>query len=362
MGRVRTLLLSFLLLNCGCKNTEDYLGDLAVAAQGSRKGESSLDVYDADVLIHEGFAGIMEQPTLTLSQMGRAIYYAGLVGANNKSVLLRCDALAALTHIALRYPIPAVVEPYDDKPRMESIATDAINRFDEAIKPLGAAQHIAGMSSPDKVVAEENWFTLRKLTGQELPQDVGVWEDWWDKSSAAFIAKAQAEARPALSELKYLKYRSARSSGAVLGYLATTLVSVEFPDLEEEMRLTLSRLARQVITYAIRDALLDRFSPVVRSEAARSAAQVLDPAFGPALSFAYARETDTNTKVQFLKALRWYPTSTSIQLCVLAASDRDRAVSLTARQVLSEFAGKDLGEDPTAWNVWWEREGKIRWP
>lgn len=359
MRPVRTLLLLALALSFGCKGTEAFLSDLHTATDAG--GGSSINVYDSDLLIHEAMVGIMDQEVLTLSQMGRAVHHCGRIIEKNKSALLRADAVSLLTHLALRYPIPALEAAFAKDKRIDGIATEAINALDAALKPLEAETRIGGLTNPDKVVAEENWVQLRRLTGQEIPQDVSAWEAWWEENEAQFVAEAQEKGRDPLKTLAYLRYGSLASSRAVLGYLATRLAVSDLPALRDDMRTAQLRLARLVVEYGIIRALRDE-SPIVRSEAARASRRVLAASFGDALAMSYAREVDSEVKVQILKSLEWYPGRTTLELCLVAISDTERPVSLTSRSVLTAMAGEDHGEQPSAWHVWWEREGKTRWP
>ncbi|NRA96261.1 MAG: hypothetical protein HRU14_08645 [Planctomycetes bacterium] len=358
MGLVRTALLAVLALSFGCKGTEGCLSDLVTSTD---EGESRMEVYDADLLIHEAFVGIMRQEVLTLSQMGRAAHHCARIIEKNKSALLRADAVSLLAHLALRYPIPPLTEPFSQDVGADA-APDAINALDAALKPLEAEHRINGLTHPDKAVAEENWFELRKLFPDlRLPLDADAWESWWEKNRAGLVAAAQEKGRAPLETLAYLRYGSLTSSRAVLGYLATRLAVSDLPDLREGMQAAQVRLARLVVEYGIVGALRDE-SPIVRAEAARAARRVLAADFGEKLTDVFAREVNPEVKVQILKTLEWYPGRSTLEFCLLALSDTERPVALTSRGVLASLAGKDLGDHPAAWHVWWEREGKIRWP
>jgi len=343
-----------------CKNTEEYLADLH-AATDPKTGESNIVVYDADLLLHEGMTGILHQDVLTVSQMGRAVHHCGRILEHNKVALLRADAVALLTHLALKYPIPTLSEPFSTDQRVDTVATDALNALDAALMPLETQQRIDGLSNPDKVVAQENWTQLRKLTGQRFALDPGPWEDWWNANRDRFLTEAQEKGRPPLTKLTYLKYGSLASSRAILGYLATRASLHELPALQADMERAQVRIARLVIQFGIVRALRDE-NAMVRAEAARAARRVLSPNFGPALSVAYAREVQPDAKVQMLKTLAWYPSRSTVELCLIALADIERPVALASRDVMTTLVGKDLGPEPAAWRVWWEREGKTRWP
>lgn len=344
----------------GCKNTEQYLSDLHTATD-PKTHDRNITVYDADLLMHEAMVGLMSQDILTVSQMGRAVHHCGRIIEHNGVALLRADAVALLTHIALRYPIPALTEPFATDQRVDTVATDALNALDAALAPLETQQRIEGLSNPDKVVAEENWIQLRKLTGQRLPLDVPAWESWWEANRDRFLSEAQEAGRDPLRKLAYLRYGSLASSRAILGYLATRAALHELPALRADMEVAQVRLARLVVEYGIVAALADD-DPLVRAEAARSARRVLAPQFGRALARAYAREVHPDSKVQILKSLAWYPSRTTVELCLIALTDIERPVALASRDVMTTLVGKDLGPEHAAWRVWWEREGKTRWP
>lgn len=359
MRLARTALLAVLALSFGCKGTEAYLLDVHTSTDS--KGGSRIEVYDADLLIHEAFVGIMRQEVLTLSQMGRAAYHCGRIIQWNESSLLRADAVSLLAHLALHYPTPALTEPFSEDKRIAGAATDGINALDAALKPLEAEHRINGLTHPDTVVVEQNWIELGKLTGQQLPLDAGAWESWWEDNRDDFVATAQENARAPLKTLTYLRYGSLASSDAVLGYLATRLAVSDLPALRDGMRTAQVRLARLVVEYGIIASLRDK-SPAVRSEAARAARRVLAATFGEALTDAFMGELHPEVKVQILKTLEWYPGRRTLRACLAAIDDTDRSVSLTSRDVLTALVGKDLGDQPAAWHVWWAREGKTRWP
>ncbi|MAB91008.1 MAG: hypothetical protein CMJ90_16370 [Planctomycetes bacterium] len=359
MRLVRTALLVVLALSFGCKGTEAYLSDLYTATEPD--GTSKIDVYDADILIHEALVGIMDQEVLTVSQMGRAAHHCGRIGRKNRSALLRADSVSLLAHLALRYPLPALSESFSDDKPVDRFATDAINAFDAALKPLETEHRIAGLSHPDRIVAEENWVALKELTGERFPLEPGVWERWWEENRERLVARAQADGRAPLRTLAYLRYGSLPSTRAVLGYLSTRLVVSDLPDLRELMRVAHVRLARLVAEYGIARGLRDE-SPAVRAEASRAARRVLAAGFGEELTDSLAREVDPVAKVQLLQTLEWYPSRMALELCLAALSDTDRSVSMTSRDVLTRLVGRDFGDQPAAWMVWWEREGKTRWP
>ncbi|MEE2711762.1 MAG: hypothetical protein VX913_03220, partial [Planctomycetota bacterium] len=120
-------------------------------------------------------------------------------------------------------------------------------------------------------------------------------------------------------------------------------------------------LARLVAEYGIARGLRDD-SPTVRAEAARAARRVLAARFGEELTESLAREVDPAVKVQLLQTVEGYPSRLALELCLAALSDTERSVSLTSRDVLARLVGRDFGDQPAAWMVWWEREGKTRWP
>jgi hypothetical protein len=359
MGLVRTALLAVLALSFGCKGTEECLSDLQTSTL--RNGESKIDVYDADLLIHEAFVCVMRQEVLTLSQMGRAAHHCGRIIENNKSALLRADAVSLLAHLALRYPIPPLTDPFSEDVGTDA-APDAINALDAALKSLDAEYRINGLTHPDKSVVEESYVELCKLFPDlRLPPDADAWENWWEKNRAGLATAAQEKGRAPLETLAYLRYPSLASSRAVLGYLATRLAVSDLPDLRQGMQAAHFRLARLVVEHGIVAGLRDE-SPIVRAEAARAARRVLAADFGEKLTDVFAREVNPDVKVQVLKTLEWYPGRSTLKFCLLALSDTERSVALTSRGVLASLAGKDLGDHPAAWHVWWEREGKIRWP
>jgi hypothetical protein len=357
------LILLLLVMLAACKNTEEYLADLAGSL--NKDGQLNPAVYDAGPLVHEAFSGLLEQDVLTLAQLGRAVHSAGLTlhatsGPATGPALLRADALSVLAHLALRYPLPPLSEAFSAL-EVEKVAVESINSLHDALEILEAEDRIATLANPDQVLASENHVRLKELTGQDFPQDIAPWEAWWEANRARILQEAQDAARQPIVDLTYLRYASLASSRAVLGYIATRVALHDLPALRPELTTCITRLSRQVVVYGIQRGLEDP-DPLVRTGAARAAAEVLDPSFGPFLETAFGRETDTNARVRILKSLSFYPSRVAIFQLVASISDQARSVATTAREVLAVYVGEDFGEAPAPWRLWWEREGRTRWP
>ena len=365
MGRVLLLVCALLLINA-CKDTEEYLADLHNSLE-SQESRLNLAVFDSGQLIHEGMRGLLKQEVLTLDQMGRAVYQAGRIVGGNEVPLLRADAINVLAHVALRYPLPPLEQPYREE-KVRDVALDYVERFHRAMEPLQAEALIDGLENPDRVVVEENLARLKKVTGQNFPNDVALWRNWWLTAKPGFLAQAQQNAREPLEKLAFLDYgsRSRSSLGLansriVLGFLAATERLHELPLLEDAMEVALTRISRQVVVYGIEYSLLEDKDPVVRAAAARGAGRVLDPRFGAALAVAAAAESSEAARIPMIQALSAYPGGRSIEALILCLMDRSRSVRYQAHQVLKNMTRMDLEDDPDIWEEWWNEEGAKLW-
>ncbi|MAG55046.1 MAG: hypothetical protein CMJ83_02020 [Planctomycetes bacterium] len=348
-----------LVFGAGCKDTEEYLGDIHDSLD--ERGRADIAVFDSGLLIHEGLVGILDQQVLTLAQMGRAVHYCGRIVELSDVPLLRADAVALLTHLALRYPLEPVTKGYSDVDQVDRVAKEAIHTLDAAFSILDAGTRINALNSQDRVVREEAHAQLKETTGQDLPMEFDPWNAWWESGQNAFRIKTGRDAIEPLRTLTYLRYGTLAGSRGVLGYIAVRLTLHDVPELRDDMVVAIQRLSRLVVVHALRQALTDE-DPRVRAEAARAASRVLDPSFGVGLAKAFDVEFETDPKVQQLKTMEFYPSRITALSLLRGVQDPERGVALTARSVLTNFVGEDLGEDGVDWRIWWEREGKIRWP
>ncbi len=358
--RHRILAFALLLVFAACKNTEDYLRDIRLS-QEQETGHLNLGVYDAGLLIHEGLTGLMDQESLTLSQMGRAVHDAGWLLEKNEVALLRADAVSLLAHLALRWPLPPASEAFREDKNVGEIAARQIDALEAAGVPLTVETEIELIDNPDKAVAEHAHFQLRKITGQEFPRDSAPWSAWWEANKEATLRKAETESREPIRILADLRYASLASSRAILGYVATRVGLIDLPGLREDTTRAIVRIARHVVVNGILRAIQDK-DPAVRSAAFRAAAEVLDPAFADGLQFQFARETEGDARIQLLQALSWYPSKGTFAALLLALRHEDRALNIQAYRILVPMCGVDFGLDAGAWLLWFEREGRQRWP
>lgn len=359
MARFRFLLVVASCVLVGCKSTEDHLSDLAAATD--KEAKSNAGVYDSGLLIHESLTGLMDKEVLTLSQMGRAIWWSARILENNDVPLLRADAISLMTHITLRYPLPPRKEPYADVSNVGQKALSQVQLIDEVGGALMVETHLDRLASPDRTVGERALSQLREITGQEFGMAEEPWREWWAQNRDALHAEAVQKSRGPLEELATYRYPSLSVARAVLGYLAIRIGVYDLPELREHVTEAVSSAARQALVFGIQESLNDD-DPVARIAAARAARQILDPSLQEPLIEAFIKETEADTKGQLVQALSHYPSNRTIGFLVSAMADENRNVNILARRALSPFVGKDLGDDPEAWLEWWKTEGSQRWP
>lgn len=355
-----TPLLLCLLALTGCKTTEDRIQDISRSVDD--EGRLTLQIFDAGQLVHEGLSGLVDAEVLTLSQMGRAVHAAGLILEGNEVALCRADAARLLAHLALFYPVPPVEESLGTTKNVASEALEAVTRISEVSRYFSIeSQLIPALENPDRAVADRARLDLEKLVGENLGADAEAWSAWWEDNRERIIREATEQSLPQLQRLSAMRYRRLSDARAVLGFIATTLALQDIPALRDEMRRVILRTSRQVIVYGLEKGLKDE-DRAVRMDSALAAGQVLDVAFGPALLEAFVRERDPDARIHIIKALEAYPARDTAQALLASLDDPDRQVALNAREVLARQVGRDFGRDGAAWRIWWEREGKSRWP
>jgi hypothetical protein len=359
MGRILYLAM-IVTLFVACKDTEDYLADLhnSLDRQDSRL---NLAVFDSGQLIHESLSGLANAEVLSLTQMGRAVYQAGRILDGNEVPLLRAGAVNLLAHIALRYPLPPLELAYSDE-KASDVGIGLVEEFHKAMEPIQAETLIAGLSSADRIVVEENHARLVALTGQRLPQEASAWEAWWAANRDRFLREAQLKAKEPLNRLALLRYGSLANSRVVLGFLAASARIHSLPDIRDELELALTRLARQVVVHGLTRAIRTDPDPEVRAAAARGVRQVKDPSFQNILTNRLLEEQNASTRITIIHALSSYPSGASIHALIIQLGDLERGVRLQAYDVLKELTSANLPLDVEAWTIWWEATGKNHWP
>ena len=150
-------------------------------------------------------------------------------------------------------------------------------------------------------------------------------------------------------------------ASAVLNFLGLHAAIFDMPEVYDAQRRTVLRVARQVVVLGIDRAIRSGDSPV-RGAGAQAAAQVLDPAFGAALAYAVPRERDGVARARMIEALASYPGKDTVFLLINQLRDDDRTVTVHAQRALVAIAGEDFGPEAPAWQLWWDRTGKSRWP
>ena len=349
-----------LLILLGCKGPEEYLSDLKTSVDPN-KGHLNLGVYDAGLLVHEGLTGLMDEEVLTLSQAGRAVHDAGWLLEVNEVPLIRADAVNLLAHVALRYPWPPLATSYSDEKNVGDVALANIELLHQATKELEAEPLLAALGSPDRAVVERAHTRLKEITGQSLPSDPAVWEEYWTRRKPAVQAEAARAATGPVATLGNLRFASLASSRSVLGYLSISLLGYDVPDLRPTLTDTIARIGRQVVIFGVLHAMNDK-DPVVRMAAYRAAQDVLDPGFEARLQERGAAERDQDARVQLLQTLRFYPGRRTIEALLTGLGDRRLAIAITARRSLAGLCEVDYGDDERAWWLWYEKEGRNRWP
>jgi hypothetical protein len=220
---------------------------------------------------------------------------------------------------------------------------------------------IPALTNPDRAVAEAARRELVNLVGEDLGPEAGPWEEWWAANEARITAEAIERSQEPLRILGSLRYRSLSQARAVLGFVASSVAVYDLPELRPELTRTILATARQVVVRGIEKALADE-DKSVRMDAALAAARVLDPALAEPMIRALQRERDRDAQALIMRALAAYPGNATVRSLIQAVADPAPQVALNASRVLAEMTGEDFGEDPLKWNLWWEREGKIRWP
>ncbi|HMS18107.1 MAG TPA: HEAT repeat domain-containing protein [Planctomycetota bacterium] len=359
MGRIFSLSM-LLALIVACKSTEDHLADLHNSLD---RQDSSLNlaVFDSGQLIHESLSGLANAPVLTLNQMGRSVYQAGRILDGNEVPLLRAGAVNLLAHIALRYPLPPLEQPYSQE-KATDVGIALVEEFHLAMEPLQAEALIGGLASADRVVAEENYARLLELTGQSLPMESGPWTTWWEANRETFLTTSQGKAREPLRRLALLRYGSLANARVVLGFLSASARIHALPALRDELELALTRLSRQVVVHGLERALRLDPDSEVRTAAARAMESVKDPRFGIALLDRLLEEGDFAARGAIVQALKSYPSGRTIQGLIAQTNDLERSVRIKSVDVLTSMTGVTLGDDSEAWAQWWSKVGKDRWP
>ena len=357
--KITPLLLCIALL-AGCKTTEDRIQDLYSSVDD--EGRLNLQVFDAGQLVHEGMSGIVDAEVLTLSQMGRSVHASALIIEGNEVALCRADAARLLGHIALYYPVPPVAERLDTTKGVAKEALECVTQIADASRYFRIEnQLIPALDNPDRAVVEKAREDLVKLVGEDLGSTADAWVAWWDANSARITGEAIERSAPLLERLAEMRYRRLSDARAVLGFIATSLALQDIAELRQPMQDVVLRTSRQVIVYGLLKGLQDK-DKSVRMDAALAAGQVLDVAFGPALLEALVRERDPDARIHIIQTLEAYPARSTAQALLVSLQDPDPQIALNAREVLARQVGQDFGEDDAAWRIWWEREGKSRWP
>jgi HEAT repeat protein len=359
------LVLSCCLAASGCKGTEDYLYDLGeVYDRGERRLRP--EVYDAGQLVHEAFAGISDQQVLTISQTARAIALSGYVVAmSDREVVPLCQAQAVWTmaRIAARYPVPPVSEPYEytDRAEVEELVAAQITVLGEQQDRLGVPSQIALLNHPDHAVAERAVERLREVTGQDFGRNATGWEAWWTRNGPGLRSDAAHVSLGPMTIIGQARYTELTQAAAVLNFIGLHAAIFDMPEIRATQERTILKVARQVVVLAIIRGLRAGDS-MVRGSAALAAAQVVDPAFGPALAYALPRERDGVARARIIQALTSYPGRESMLLLMSQLKDDDLTVTIHAHRALIAISGEDFGDDPAAWQLWWDQTGKTRWP
>jgi hypothetical protein len=363
-------LLAALLVCClhGCKHSEDYLYDLQSSYDRSQR-RLRPEVYDAGQLIHEAFAGLSEQESLTLSQMARAVASAGYLVAMDKEPVPLCQsqAVMVLARLAVRYPIPPVTEPYEntDPQKVPELIADQITILSDQQDRLGIPSQIALLNNPDHAIAEKAVERLQEVTGQAIGRNAEAWSNWWAREGAALRRSAALVSEGPMRTIGETKFTDPRSgltqAAAVLHFIGLQAAVFDVPEVREVQRWTVMRVARQVVVLGIERALRAG-DATVRGAGAMAAAEVIDPAFQSALAFALPRERDGIARARIIEALASYPGKDTITLLLSQLGDDDRTVSVHAQRALVAISGEDFGSEPQPWQLWWDQTGKRRWP
>jgi hypothetical protein len=375
----RLLAAAAALLLVACKGPEEWLADLNTVHDDG--GKLRLETYDAGQLSFEAMSGLAEEETLTLSQAARAIAAAARVVEGVEQPLLRSQAVTLIGRLSVRYPIPPRTAPFVVADPMK--AADAafeqiklLDRFDQVFE-IELAQ-LPLLKSPDRSVVEGALARLRESTGADAGRTFEAWDAWWKANRDRLRSEAAAGSAEPLRVLAGLNYgdpertTGLKTSRAVLRYLGFRAALYEFPELRALTEEAILSTARQTAVFAIAYSLRAD-DAVLRTEAARAAARVADPAFAAALVYALRRERDTAARVAILRAMASFPGKAAVVEALVeqvpdedeafkAAGDDDRSLGLEARRSLVAVTGEDFGPDAGAWRLWWEKTGKNRWP
>ena len=376
----RRLVAAFaVLLLAACKGTEDWLADLNTVHDDS--GRLRLETYDAGQLSFEAMSGIAEEETLTLSQAARAIAAAARVVEGVDQPLLRAQAVALIGRIVVRYPVPPLDGPFliSDPIKAADAAFEqikALDKFDQVFEI--EAVHLPTLKSPDRAVVESGLARLREATGADAGRTFEAWDAWWKANRDRLRGEAAAGSAEPLRVLGGLNFGDPertvglKTARAVLRYLGYRAALYEYPELRELTATAILRTARQTAVFAIAYGLRADDS-ALRTESARAAERVADPAFAAALVYALRRERETAARAMIMNAMAAFPGRAVVIEALVeqmpdedqafkAAGDSDRSIGLEARRSLVALTGEDWGPDAGAWRLWWEKTGKNRWP
>ena len=350
---------ALLLFVFGCKGTAEKLDDLRQSTDA--KGRLELGIYDAGLLVHEGFAALLDADELSLVQIGRAVHDCGLILEGNEFALCRADAVSTLTHLALRIPLSAHTEALEDHPNLNKYALAQVERLDAAGRILEAPGLMLALQDADKVVVEHARNELRKVTGQNHGVTPAAWQAWWEKASPGLLRDAAAASLEPLRILGSLRFPALAQARSVLGYVAARMGVVDLPELHAVCEPTLRVLARQVVVLGLQKALTDK-DVEVRCEAYRGVLSVQDPSMAAALAPCWAQESTSAGRVKLLQATAVFPCKNSLATLLLALGDDERAVVLTAHAGLQRMTGEVGVPQERWWLQWYERSGKSLWP
>ena len=359
MARPVLLLVLVLAVLPGCKSTEDYLYDLHKAQDDA--GHVNLAVYDSGTLIHEALSALVETGTLTLSQMGRAVYYSSLIIEKNEVPLLRADAAALLGRIGLYYPLPPRTEPLDREAQVAEVAMQQLEAITQATRLLPIPDSlIPRLESADLSDVEAAHGELVALTGQDVGRSADAWRAWWRQNEAGIVQRAIDDVPGPLRSLRMLHYESLGSARSVLGFVTIIAPLYQIQAVQEQTSLTVIALARRATVLAISKALIDPAASV-RTAAALATQAIRDPELGPRLILSFQQEQDTQARAHLARALVHYPGRKTLAALILALEDGDPALTFVVRNVLVEMTAHDLGANPEDWVIWWQRGGEDLW-
>lgn len=370
--RTWLLQLCVLLAVAGCKGPDDHLEDLRTVNErdeASRRYRLKADVYDAGQLVHEAFAALADADALTLSQMARSIGWAGRVASDSEVPLCRAQAVALSASLCVRYPIPPRTTPWitTDGEKVRTIITEAVNvigREDEYQTLENGLIDI--LDNPDRAVADKARQRLKEIAKQDFGTDPEKWRAWWEREKVALLADSEARMRPQFEALAGVRLENLKSGAALLIFLGEHLRTADPPGLRDVTTAAVQNAARQVAVYTILAGLRTQDAPDVRGAAAVAVSDVPDPAFGDVVVFAVARERDPVCRGRLIEALSRYPKRETVAALIRQMEDAERSgesgVALLSRRALTALTAEDRGSASEAWSLWFEREGKDRWP